>query len=196
MCLYPSDLCAHRALALAWPCGNKARIGIYHQNFTPVYLRSWVDFENFEDTTGGCGIPLYKPGAALAGGSIPQQPPPPPMYWHKIIGGGVAIRGAPKLTFRVPSLYVSPQHDVHGYGDSDFAILRAHKWLVVWRWQAQRTTFHCCCLHIRQFLVSLGFGSVGTSTKKAAGSDLAAELFPLVLMCATCGWLLCVAHVA
>jgi hypothetical protein len=76
MCLCPSDLCAHRALALVWPCGNKARIGIYHQNFTPVYLRSWVDFENFEDTTGGCGIPLYKPGAALAGGSIPQHPPP------------------------------------------------------------------------------------------------------------------------
>ena len=53
----------------------------------------------------------------------------------------MAIRGAPKLTFRVPSLYVSPQHGVHGYGDSDFAVLRANTWLVVWRWQAQRATF-------------------------------------------------------
>ena len=77
MCLYLSDLCAHRALALAWPCGNTARIGIYHPNFTPAYLSSWVDFENFEGTSGGCGIPLYKAGAALAGGSIPQQVPPP-----------------------------------------------------------------------------------------------------------------------
>ena len=119
-----------------------------------------------------------------------------PWYCHKIIGGGVAIRRATKSVLRVLYRCTARQLHMTEHHDSDFAVSSAHKWFVVWRWQAQRATFHRCCLHIRSFLVSVGFGSVGTSTKKAAGSDLAAELFPLVLMYATCGWLLCVAHVA
>jgi hypothetical protein len=119
-----------------------------------------------------------------------------PWYCHKIIGGGVAIRRATKSVLRVLYRCTARQLHMTEHRDSDFAVSSAHKWFVVWRWQAQRATFRRCCLHIRSFLVSVGFGSVGTSTKKAAGSDLAAELFPLLLACAACGWLLCVAHVA
>ena len=110
-----------------------------------------------------------------------------PWYCHKIIGGGVAIRRATKYVLRVLYRCTARQLHMTEHRDSDFAVSSAHKWFVVWRWQAQRATFHRCCLHVRPFLVSVGFGSVGTSTKKAAGSDPAASVFLVVLACAVYG---------
>ena len=101
-----------------------------------------------------------------------------------------------KSVLRVLYRCTARQLHMTEHRDSDFAVSSAHKWFVVWRWQAQRATFYLCCLHICPFLASLGFGFVGTSTKKPAKPGPAAELFPLLLACAACGWLLCVAHVA